>query len=405
MTSSDHILASDGLVNVNLGERSYDITIGHGILAKAADILAPFITGRKVIIVADEAVTEPWLTGQIGQIGLTGQIGLEASLAPIATCHSITTSGGEAAKSFTRYAELMNNALDLGIDRQTVIIAVGGGVIGDLAGFMAASLLRGCDFIQIPTTLLAQVDSSVGGKTGINANAGKNLVGAFHQPKAVLIDTACLSTLSDREMRAGYAEVVKYGLLGDAAFFDWLDTNGAAILSQEPDILAEAIRRCCQAKADIVAADEKEAGLRALLNLGHTFAHAFEAEAGYDGRLLHGEAVAAGMCHAFALSRRLGLTDGQSCHRVANHLTKHGLPSWRSDLPDDVAHASADQLIDHMTKDKKASDGQLNFVLVRGIGDAFVEKGISRADVKAVLDANTMNDSIMDDSIMNEDMT
>ena len=393
MTSSDHNLVNDSLVNVVLGERSYDITIGYGILAKAADILAPFIAGRKVIIVADKAVTKPWLTR------------LEASLAPIASCHCITTSGGEAAKSFTRYAELMNSALDLGIDRQTVIIAVGGGVIGDLAGFMAASLLRGCDFIQVPTTLLAQVDSSVGGKTGINANAGKNLVGAFHQPKAVLIDTACLSSLDDREMRAGYAEVVKYGLLGDAAFFEWLDSNGMAILNQEPDILAEAIRRCCQVKADIVAADEKEAGLRALLNLGHTFAHAFEAAAGYDGRLLHGEAVAAGMCHAFALSRRLGLTDGQSCHRVANHLTKHGLPSWRSDLPADVAQADADLLIDHMTKDKKASAGQLNFVLVRGIGDAFVKKGISRADVKAVLDAKTMDESIIDDNTMDEVMT
>jgi 3-dehydroquinate synthase len=274
-----------------------------------------------------------------------------------------------------------------------VIIAVGGGVIGDLAGFMAASLLRGLDFIQIPTTLLAQVDSSVGGKTGINADAGKNLVGAFHQPKAVLIDTACLSTLSPREMRAGYAEMVKYGLLGDADFFDWLEQHGKAVLEQEPDILAEAIARCCQAKADIVAADEREDGVRALLNLGHTFAHAFEAEAKYDGRLLHGEAVAAGMCHAFALSRYLGLTDGQSCHRVINHLAAHGLPCWRGDLHDVVATADSDQLIRHMAKDKKATNGQLNLVLVRGIGDAFVKTDIAREDVAAILDAATINDT------------
>lgn len=375
MKSADHVV-----IPVGLGDRSYDITIGKGIIGQADHILAPFITGRKVIILADTAIAMPWLNQ------------LETVLAQIATCHSITTSGGEAAKSFTRYAELMNMVLDLGIDRHTVIMAVGGGVIGDLAGFMAASLLRGLDFIQIPTTLLAQVDSSVGGKTGINARAGKNLVGAFHQPKAVLIDTACLNTLDPREMRAGYAEVVKYGLLGDAVFFDWLDKHGSAILEQEPDMLAECIARCCQAKADIVAADEREAGLRALLNLGHTFAHAFEAEAGYDGRLLHGEAVAAGICHAFALSRRMGLTDGQSCHRVANHLASHGLPCWRGDLHDVVAHADSHQLIEHMIKDKKTTNGQLNFVLVRGIGDAFVKKNVAYDDVTAVLDATTIDE-------------
>jgi 3-dehydroquinate synthase len=378
MKPTDHVI-----VPVGLGDRSYHITIGKGLIEQADLLLAPFITGQKVIILADEAIAQPWLKQ------------LETVLARVTTCHSITTSGGEAAKSFTRYADLMNTVLDLGIDRRTVIIAVGGGVIGDLAGFMAASLLRGLDFIQIPTTLLAQVDSSVGGKTGINAHAGKNLVGAFHQPKAVLIDTACLSTLDPREMRAGYAEVVKYGLLGDAGFFDWLDKNGTAILEQEPDILAECIARCCQAKADIVAADERETGLRALLNLGHTFAHAFEAEAGYDGRLLHGEAVAAGMCHAFALSRRLGLADGQSCHRVVNHLASHGLPCWRGDLHDVVAHADSKQLLKHMAKDKKNTSDQLNFVLVRGIGEAFVKKNVAREDVTAVLDAATIDEVLI----------
>lgn len=388
-TTSPH----HAIVTVGLGERSYQITIGNGILEQADQLLGGFITGRKVIILADQAIAKPWLEQ------------LETALSRVATCHSITTSGGEAAKSFSRYTELMNAILDQGIDRRTVIIAVGGGVIGDLAGFMAASLLRGLDFIQIPTTLLAQVDSSVGGKTGINANAGKNLVGAFHQPKAVLIDTACLGTLSLREMRAGYAEMVKYGLLGDADFFDWLEQHGKAVIEQEPDILAEAIARCCQAKADIVAADEREGGVRALLNLGHTFAHAFEAEAKYDGRILHGEAVAAGMCHAFALSRHLGLTDGQSCHRVINHLAAHGLPCWRGDLHDVVATADSDQLIRHMAKDKKATDGQLNFVLVRGIGDAFVKTDIARDDVAAVLDAATIDDIIINDSIINKVMT
>ncbi|MGB1036265.1 MAG: 3-dehydroquinate synthase family protein, partial [Candidatus Puniceispirillales bacterium] len=228
MKSADHVV-----VPVGLGDRSYDITIGKGLIGQADHILAPFITGRKVVILADEAIAMPWLNQ------------LETVLAKIATCHSITTSGGEAAKSFTRYAELMNMALDLGIDRRTVIIAVGGGVIGDLAGFMAASLLRGLDFIQIPTTLLAQVDSSVGGKTGINARAGKNLVGAFHQPKAVLIDTACLNTLDPREMRAGYAEIVKYGLLGDAEFFGWLETNSRAVLALEEEALRHAIKTSC----------------------------------------------------------------------------------------------------------------------------------------------------------------
>lgn len=375
MTLSDH-----AIVPVDLGDRSYQITIGNGILEQANQLLSPYIAGRKVIIIADQAIEKPWLAQ------------LEAALEQVSNCYSITTSGGESAKSFTRYAELMNIILDKGIDRQTVVIAIGGGVIGDLGGFIAASLLRGLDFIQIPTTLLAQVDSSVGGKTGINADAGKNLVGAFHQPKAVLIDTACLGTLDARQMRAGYAEVVKYGLLGDATFFEWLEIHGKAILDQKIDVLTEAIARCCQAKANIVSADEREAGLRALLNLGHTFAHAFEAEAKYDGRLLHGEAVAAGMCHAFALSRRLGLVDGQSCHRVVNHLATHGLPCWRNDLPDAVAEADIEQLINHMTKDKKATDGQLNFVLVQGIGDAFVKKDISRDDVRAIFNAANINE-------------
>ncbi len=370
------------VVPVELGQRRYDITIGSGILAKADQLLKPILSGRQVVIIADEAVATPWLDH------------LEGALSRIADCHHVITSGGEAAKSFARYSELMEHILDHGITRQTVIVALGGGVIGDLAGFIAASLLRGLDYIQIPTTLLSQVDSSVGGKTGINARAGKNLVGAFHQPRAVLIDTDCLSTLSDREMRAGYAEVVKYGLLGHADFFDWLEEHGEAVLKRDHDPLIEAIRRCCQAKADIVAADETEAGIRALLNLGHTFAHAFEAEAGYDGRLLHGEAVAAGLGHAFALSRRLGFIDGQSCHRVARHLEAMGLANWRHGLPAEMGVADIDRLIGHMAKDKKAKSGQLVFVLVRAIGEAFVEKGIAPQDIAAVLSAANMDEAL-----------
>lgn len=370
------------IVPVELGQRRYDITIGDGVILKADHLLKPIISGRQVVVIADEAVEKPWLEQ------------LETVLGRVTECHCVITSGGEAAKSFSRYTELMEKVLDHGITRQTVIIALGGGVIGDLAGFMAASLLRGLDYIQIPTTLLAQVDSSVGGKTGLNARAGKNLVGAFHQPRAVLIDTDCLSSLPDREMRAGYAEVVKYGLLGHAEFFDWLEEHGAAVLERDPDLLVEAIRRCCQAKADIVAKDETEAGVRALLNLGHTFAHAFEAEAGYDGRLLHGEAVAAGLGHAFALSRRLGFIDGQSCHRVAKHLEAMGLANWRRGLPADIAEADIDRLIGHMAKDKKAQSGQLVLVLVRAIGDAFVEKGVKPQDIAAVLTAANMDEAL-----------
>ena len=375
--NGDHVV-----VPVELGHRRYDITIGRGVIQNADHLLKPILTGRQVVIIADEAVATPWLEQ------------LETALNRITHCHHVITAGGESAKSFSRYSELMENILDHGITRQTVIVALGGGVIGDLAGFMAASLLRGLDYVQIPTTLLSQVDSSVGGKTGINARAGKNLVGAFHQPRAVLIDTDCLATLPDREMRAGYAEVVKYGLLGHADFFDWLEEHGEAVLKRQPDPLIEAIRRCCQAKADIVAADETESGVRALLNLGHTFAHAFEAEAGYDGRLLHGEAVAAGLGHAFALSRRLGFIDGQSCHRVARHLEAMGLAHWRNGLPADMGMADIHHLIQNMGKDKKAQSGQLVFVLVRAIGDAFVEKGVNPQDVAAVLSAANMDEAL-----------
>ena len=378
-------------ITIGLGARSYAIHIGQGLLAHAHDHLAPMLKthqgARQVVIIADEAPAQHWLKP------------LEASLKTIAPCHSITIKGGESAKSLANYSALMEEILGLGITRDTILIALGGGVIGDLVGFMAASLLRGLDFIQIPTTFLAQVDSAVGGKTGINAKTGKNLIGAFHQPKAVLMDLACLETLPSREMRAGYAEVVKYGLLGDGAsgtgaFFAWLEQNGDAVLRQDRTPLITAIRHCCQAKAAIVAADETESGIRALLNLGHTFAHAFETEAGYGGDLLHGEAVAAGLGHVCALSHRLGYIPADACQRIAAHLCQAALPTWRGDLAKIVANADIPRLISHMEKDKKARDGKLVLVLVRAIGDAFLAKDISRDDITAILRPASMDEAL-----------
>ena len=360
-------------IHVAVTNNSYDIHIGRNLLAAAGDDLASLLAGRQVVIVTD------------------------ANIAPLhldATEHALsqharkTTSfvlpAGEASKSFSVYEGLVNDILGLPIDRQTVLVALGGGVIGDLVGFAAASLLRGLDFIQIPTSLLAQVDSSVGGKTGINTPAGKNLVGAFHQPRLVLADIAMLASLPERELKAGYAEVVKYGLLGDAAFFDWLEVHGRDVISGDPEAQAEAVRRSCQAKADIVAADEREAGQRALLNLGHTFAHAFEAVAGYDGRLLHGEAVSAGMGCAFAFSRQLGLCSGQDVERVNAHLSAMGMPASPDQLP--AGQAAPSVLIEHMRKDKKARMGKLTFILARQIGEAFVDHDIDEAELNRFLE-------------------
>jgi 3-dehydroquinate synthase len=264
-----------------------------------------------------------------------------------------------------------------------LLIAFGGGVVGDLAGFAAASLLRGVDFVQIPTSLLAQVDSSVGGKTGVNAASGKNLIGAFYQPKAVLADTSLLASLPDRELRAGYAEMVKYGLLGDVAFFNWLDVNSSAVLALEPAAIIRAIHISCSAKARIVEADEREAGKRALLNLGHTFAHAFEAEAGYNGSLLHGEAVAAGMGLAFDLSVDLGFCAPDDAAKCKAHLRAVGLPAGQADLA--AGNAAPSKLIAHMKHDKKMRDGRMYFILVNAIGDAFVSGDVPPDAVETLL--------------------
>jgi len=355
---------SDSSLTVGLGDRAYDIIVGRDLLARADNLAAAQLTDRHVIIITDSQVAGYHLDS------------LASACSRVARrCDTLTITAGEASKSMSVLSVLLEDILALGVDRGVVLVALGGGVVGDLAGFAAASLLRGVDFIQVPTSLLAQVDSSVGGKTGVNAAAGKNLIGAFHQPRLVLADTAVLDTLPDRELRAGYAEVAKYGLLGDADFFEWLEAHGADVLTREPQALKDAIMTSCAAKARIVETDEREIGTRALLNLGHTFGHALEATAGYDGSLLHGEAVAAGMGLAFDLAQHLNLCTGQDAVRVKAHLDASGLPFSLASAPvchTSVCGTSSDALIQLMQRDKKVRDGQMRFVLPRGIGDSFV---------------------------------
>ncbi|SLN32655.1 3-dehydroquinate synthase [Oceanibacterium hippocampi] len=360
-------------IEVGLGARAYRIHIGAGLLARAGGLLAPLLGRPSTVIVTDRNVADAHLDS------------LRASLAAAGiAAEAIVLEPGEASKSFAGYARLCEDLLDHRLDRHDMIVAFGGGVVGDLAGFAAATLKRGIRFAQIPTTLLAQVDSSVGGKTGINTRHGKNLVGAFHQPDLVIADTAVLATLPRRELLAGYAEVVKYGLLGDAAFFGWLEQQGRDMLDGDQDALARAVARSCEMKAEIVAADERETGRRALLNLGHTFGHALEAELGYDGRLLHGEGVAVGLHLAFALSARLGLAPAADADRIAAHLRAVGLPASPAGLlgPD----CDGARLYGHMTQDKKARDGRIGFILANGIGHAFQTDDVAAETVRAFLD-------------------
>ena len=362
-------------LTVGLGNRAYDIVIGPDLIDRAGEALGPIVTNRHIIIISDKNVANLHLTRiKAGFKSFARKVDHFAIIA------------GEASKSMTILSRLLEDILALGVDRSVLLVAFGGGVVGDLAGFAAASLLRGVDFIQIPTSLLAQVDSSVGGKTGVNAAAGKNLIGAFYQPKAVLADTSLLTSLPERELRAGYAEVAKYGLLGDAKFFAWLEENSSAVLELEPEAITYAISKSCEAKARIVEADEREAGKRALLNLGHTFAHAFEAETGYNGSLLHGEAVAAGMGLAFDLSVDLGICAADDAARCKTHLQTVGLPSGQSDLA--IGNISAHRLIEHMRHDKKVRNGKIHFILVRAIGDAFVSDGVPSDKLKALLERN-----------------
>jgi len=360
-------------VEVSLGERGYGIEIGPGLLNAAGSLIGPLLPRPRTVIVTDATVAALHL----------GRLEAALAEAGIAT-EAIVLPPGEATKSMAMVSWLVERLLALDVERDDLIIAFGGGVIGDLAGFAAAILRRGVGFVQVPTTLLAQVDSSVGGKTGVNAPQGKNLIGAFHQPRLVIADIALLETLSAREFLAGYAEVVKYGLLGDAGFFAWLEANAAAMRAGDVALRAEAVAWSCRMKAEIVARDERESGERALLNLGHTFGHALEAATGYTSRLLHGEGVAVGMALAFEVSARMGLCPQEAPGRVSAHLVAMGMRARLADIPGPLPNA--DGLIRLMGQDKKVRQGRLTFILARDIGQAFVTREADLGVVCAVLE-------------------
>ncbi|MGO1119313.1 3-dehydroquinate synthase [Rhodovibrionaceae bacterium A322] len=365
-------------LTVDLGDRSYDILVGDQLIATAGQHISPLLKKPRVLVVTDSHVAElhlPALERSLSQEG----IAVEAFVLP----------AGEGTKNFSHLSDLCSRLLAAKIDRNSLLVALGGGVIGDLTGFAASILLRGIDFVQIPTTLLAQVDSSVGGKTGINTPEGKNLVGAFHQPRLVLADTGALATLPDRQLKAGYAEVVKYGLINDPAFFAWLEGHGHLVIEGDSDASRKAVLTSCQAKADIVSQDEKELGMRALLNLGHTFGHALEAECGYGDELLHGEAVSIGMQLAFDLSVQLGLCPAEDADRLRRHLIALDLPCGFGRLRQ--RSWSADILMNHMTRDKKVKDGRVTFILARGIGQSFQTNDVDPKELERLL-----NEALMD---------
>lgn len=359
-------------VHVALEGRAYDVVIGPGLLQEVGARIAPFLKRPRVAVLTDETVADLHLDSLRAGLAAAG-IEMQALALP----------PGEATKSWPQFSRAVEWLLEAKVERNDVVIAFGGGVIGDLAGFAASVLRRGVRFIQIPTSLLAQVDSSVGGKTGINAPQGKNLIGAFHQPSLVLADTEVLGTLTARDFLAGYGEVVKYGMLGDADFFAWLEDNGAALAAGDMAVRVEAVARSVQMKADIVERDETEQGDRALLNLGHTFCHALEAATGYSDRLLHGEGVAIGCALAFELSARLGLCSQEDPSRVRAHLKAMGMKTDLCDIGGTLPDAEA--LLALMGQDKKVVDGQLRFILARGIGEAFVTADVPKEAVLAVL--------------------
>jgi 3-dehydroquinate synthase len=360
-------------VPVKLGDRSYDIMIGSGLLPKAGVLLADHLMLKKTAIVTDANVAALHLKTLQASLAASG---IQAT--------AIIMPPGEATKSYAGLAEVCDKLLAAGIERKDKVIALGGGVIGDLAGFASAILRRGVGLIQIPTSLLAQVDSSVGGKTGINSPLGKNLIGAFHQPAHVMIDLDLLKTLPMRQRAAGYAEVVKYGLLGDAGFYDWLDSNVEAVIECAQGAVDHAVRVSCETKARIVAEDETETGVRALLNLGHTFGHALEAATGYSDVLLHGEAVAIGMVQAFRFSEAQGMCAAGTAERVAKHLSRAGLPTHVSAIGAQMPPPA--ELVEIMRQDKKASGGKLTFILTRGIGGAFIAKDVDALAVTRFLE-------------------
>jgi 3-dehydroquinate synthase len=360
-------------IRVALGDRSYDVLIGQGLLAQSGALIAERVGKARCAVVTDANVAQSHLATLQEALIARGQFAGAEVLAP-----------GEASKSFPVLARLSERLLEMGLERGDLVVALGGGVIGDLAGFAASILRRGTRFVQIPTTLLAQVDSSVGGKTGINTPQGKNLVGAFHQPSLVLADIDTLATLPVRQFRAGYAEMAKYGLLGDAAFFAWLEQNSPAVFARDASALTHALAVSVQGKADIVARDETETGDRMLLNLGHTFGHALEAWAGFSDRLLHGEAVAIGICLAFRLSEELKHIGNNSVARVQAHFAALGLATCIADIPGGQLPDAA-TLVKIMGQDKKVREGQLTLILARGIGEAFITRDVPRDKVLAFL--------------------
>jgi len=362
-------------VTVDLGTRSYDILIGRGLLARIGDEIAARLPGVRAAIVTDETVARLHLSE------------LTTSLRDKGIDHTvITVPPGEESKSFTSLAKVVDGILASRVERNDIVIAFGGGVVGDLAGFASAIVRRGMRFVQVPTTLLAQVDSSVGGKTGINTARGKNLAGAFHQPELVVADSAVLDSLPPRIFNAGYAEVAKIGLIGDAGFFKWLETNWRAMAAGWPE-RDQAVAIACKAKAATVALDERDEGVRALLNLGHTFGHAIEAAAGFSDRLLHGEAVAIGMVLAHDFSARLGLSPPEDTERVAAHLKEIGLPTTIRDIPGEPMVAA--RLMELIHQDKKVTRGKLTFILTRGIGKAFIANDVPAASVTDFLAEKT----------------
>lgn len=358
--------------------RNYDILIGQGLLAQAGERIAALLPCHRVAIVTDNMVAAHYLAP------------LEQALtkANISHCSKILPAG-EGTKTYAQLETLTHFLLEQKIERNDILIALGGGVIGDLAGFAAAILRRGMAFVQIPTSLLAQIDSAIGGKTGINTPHGKNLIGAFHQPALVLADIDLLASLPDRQLRAGYAEIIKYAAIADKDFFTWLEAHSQALLARDPQTLITAISHSCATKAAIVTQDEREQGKRALLNLGHTFGHAYETVTHYSDRLLHGEAVALGMCLAFQFSVRLNLCPQADCERFCAHIKSAGLPSNPHEI--DGAPFDANMLMDIMAQDKKARDGVIRLVLTRGIGEAFVHEQIDEAELRAFMQTQTDN--------------
>ena len=370
MSNSNH-----QTLRVELGERSYDIHIGSGLIARAGEFIKPVLRQPRVVVVSDRNVAPIYMSTLLRSLK---RAGIRAD--------KIVLPAGEQTKDFKYLQRLLDKLLALKIERRTALVALGGGVIGDLVGFAAAIALRGIDFIQVPTTLLSQVDSSVGGKTAIDTRHGKNLVGAFHQPRLVLADIDALDTLPLREIHAGYAEIAKYGLINDPDLWSWLEGGaGKQLIEGDKAIRARAVYESCANKARVVAGDERETeGQRALLNLGHTFGHALEAETGFGGLLLHGEAVAIGCVMAFALSARLGLCPQADAERVRKHYASLGLRTDPSQIA--LNHWNSETLIRHMGSDKKVEDGAITFILARGVGQAFVARNTAISEVRAILD-------------------